>query len=205
MAISRAELGVSKLPANVGFSGSEMSIKCTPAAFELTVDTGYLGDLIVLDVAITDGVDTWTQTVSMEVSERPWTAVPGAVDGLGDANGYMFDIASIEYKTDGEVLWLKTDSYTPFDASTLWMTYVFYDVPRWWRLEFIYSEFKLYDDWFDGWFLGTEVEPSLPMLWREEQEDVALQALEDLEFEVQQLVLALTGFLEAGGNSDQEG
>ncbi len=39
----------------------------------------------------------------------------------------------------------------------------------------------------------------------QERVDFALQALEDLEFEVQQLVLALTGFLEAGGNSDQEG
>ncbi len=141
-----------------------------PDAFEMSIDTGYLGDLVILDVTLTDGVDTWLQTFEMEVSERPWQAIPGATDSVGDSNGYMFDIDQMWFKTDGEVLWLRTDSYSPFDTSTLWMTYVFYDVPKWWRVEFIYSEFKIYDDWFDGWFSGDEVTPTLPMEWYEEQD-----------------------------------
>jgi len=139
-----------------------------PDAFQMSVDTGHLGDLVILDVSITDGVDTWTQTYEMEVSERPWVQIPGATDSLGDANGYMFDIADIWFKTDGEVLWLRTDSYSPFDTTTLWLTYVFYDVPKFWRVEFIYSEFKIYDDWFDGWFTGDEVTPTLDMEWYQE-------------------------------------
>ncbi len=157
-----------------------------PDAFEMSIDTGYLGDLVVLDVTITDGVDTWIQTYEMEVSERPWVQIPSSSDSMGDANGYMFDIAELWYKTDGEVLWLRTDSYSPFDTTTLWLTFVFYDVPKWWRVEFIYSEFKIYDDWFDGWFEGDEVTPSLPMEWYEEQDGARYSfvyrlALEDLE------------------------
>ncbi len=141
-------------------------------AFELSADDGYMGDLVVLDAEITDGTDTWTQTFEMELSARAWTAITDADDAMGDANGYMFDIAQIWYKTDGEVMWIKTDSHTPFDETTLWLTYAFYDVPNWWRLEFhhAFGGFRVMDDWFDGWFGGNEVTPTLPILYRTEQE-----------------------------------
>jgi len=141
-------------------------------AFQLTVDTGYMGDLAVLDIEITDGTDTWTQTEEIEIAARAWTEISGATDAAWDANGYMFDIAQLWYKTDGEVLWLKTDSFTPFSTDTLWLTYAFYDVPNWWTLEFHYAfdGFRLVDDWFDGWFVGDEVEPSLPIDWETESE-----------------------------------
>ena len=139
-------------------------------AFELTADTGYMGDLLVLDIEITDGTDTWTQVEEMEIAARGWTEIAGATDDSWDANGYMFDIAQLWYKTDGEVLWLKTDSFTPFSTDTLWLTYAFYDVPNWWRLEYHYAfgGFRLVDDWFDGWFVGDEVTPTLPIIWETE-------------------------------------
>jgi len=139
-------------------------------AFQMTLDTGYMGDIVVLDIEITDGTNTWTQAEEFEVAARAWTEIAGATDVAWDANGYMFDIAQLWYKTDGEVLWLKTDSFTPFSTDTLWLTYAFYDVPSWWTLEFHYAfnGFRLVDDWFDGWFVGEEVEPTLPIEWETE-------------------------------------
>jgi hypothetical protein len=167
-------------------------------AFELSADDGYMGDLVVLDAEITDGTDTWTQTFEMELSARAWSAIADADDAMGDANGYMFDIAQTWFKTDGEVMWIKTDSHTPFDETTLWMTYAFYDVPNWWRLEFHYAfgGFRVMDGWFDGWFDGDEVTPTLPILYRTEQEGGTYSLLfrfllEDLEVDGHSLRLGM--------------
>jgi len=138
------------------------------AAFEIEIVDGYMGDLVALDVVITDGVDTWTETWTAELTQRAWSVIPGAVDALGDANGYMFDIDSLSYKSDGEVLWLRIDSHTPFDIPTLFLHLVFYDVPHWWRLQFVYEEFTIWDDWFDGWFVGSEVVLGVPPDWTTE-------------------------------------
>ncbi len=142
------------------------------AAYELTADSGYMGDDLVFDVEITDGTDTWIQTYELELAARAWTAIGGADDAIGDANGYMFDIGQLHYRTDGEMLWIKVDSHTPFTTDTLWLTFAFYDVPNWWTLEYHYAfgGFRLLDDWFDGWFVGTEVTPSVPIEWETEEE-----------------------------------
>ncbi len=135
------------------------------AAFEIEIVDGYMGDLVALDLEITDGVDTWTETWTTELTQRAWTPIPGAVDAVGDANGYMFDIDALSYKSDGEVLWLKIDSHTPFDLPTLFLHLAFYDVPHWWRLQFVYEEFTLFDDWFDGWFVGDEIPLDASTRW----------------------------------------
>jgi len=174
-----------------------------PGAFEMRVDQGYMGDSVILDVVITDGQDTWTGTYSLEVTQRAWTTIAGSYDAIWDNDGgvegnsaYMFDIAELHYKTDGQVLWLKTDSYTPFDISTLWLTWVFYDVPNWWRMHFLYSDFKLYDDWFDGRFAGDEVTPTEPIVWSTEQDGqiysfIFRVLLEDMEVDGQSLRLGM--------------
>ncbi len=167
-----------------------------PAAFELTVDSGYMGDAAVLDVTITDGQDTWEQTVEFEITERPWTLVSGSSDAAFDANGYMFDIDALYYKTDGTVLWIKTTSHTPFDESLLWLTYAFYDVPNWWRLEFYNTDVRLYDDWFDGWFAGDRVYPVEPIIYESEMGGgeyafIWRVLLDDLEIDGQSLRMGL--------------
>ena len=167
-------------------------------AFEFTADDGYMGDLAVLDIEITDGTDSWIQTFEVEIAAMVWTAITGADDPVGDANGYMFDIAQTWYKTDGEVMWIKTDSHTPFDETTLWMTYAFYDVPNWWRLEFhdAFGGFRVMDGWFDGWFEGDEITPTLPILYRTEEGDGTYSLLfrfllEDLEVDGRTLRLGM--------------
>ena len=172
-------------------------------AFEMRVDQGFMGDSVILDVLISDGQDSWADTYNLEVTQRAWTTISGSYDPIWDNDGdvegnsaYMFDIAELHYKTDGQVLWLKTDSYTPFDTGTLWLTYVFYDVPNWWRLHFIYSDFKLYDDWFDGWFIGDEVTPTEPIVWSTEQDGqiysfIFRVLLEDMEVDGQSLRMGM--------------
>jgi hypothetical protein len=168
------------------------------AAYELTLDSGYMGDDLLLDVELSDGIDTWTQAYELEVSARAWTAITGAEDAMGDANGYMFDVGQLHYKTDGEMLWIKADSYTPFTTDTLWLTFAFYDVPNWWTLEYHYAfgGFRLLDDWFDGWFAGDEVTPSVPIEWETEQDGgtysfIFRVLLEDMEVDGHSLRLGV--------------
>ncbi len=147
-------------------------------AFEFEVESGYMGDALIFDALLTDGVDTWTQTLSFELSGKEWIPVPGSEDPSMDAAGYPFDLAGASYRSDGEVLWLRVDSHTPFDPVTLFLDVHLYNAPSWWALEYIYEEVRLRDDYL----YGDVVEPSLPIQFVVEDRSFALRvALADLD------------------------
>lgn len=147
------------------------------SAFRVEADGGYMGDALTFDVTLSDGADTWTQEVGLVLGDRPWTSISLASDAPLDANAYQFDLSGASYRSDGEVLWVRVESHTPFDPSSVFVDVHVTNAPVWWALEFVYEEWRLRDDRL----YGDVVEPGLPLKGVVEDGSVSVRiALDDL-------------------------
>jgi len=107
--------------------------------FSLTLDSGNVGDVVVLDILCVDGNSlTYPSTVELVVGEPLWSWVDPQPDLIGDSlDTYHFDIASVRYRELNGILQLRVASFTDYDAATLFIeswfespgaTYDFYQV-----------------------------------------------------------------------------
>jgi len=130
-------------------------------SFEIGLgEDNRLGDSVVLDLTWEAGDDTWTETLVVEVTGKPWTDCPEAPDPEGDVlNGQAFDIAGCAYRSDGEMLQVRLDSYTPFPADIAFVDFFFYEVPSLYSVETIGGV----ADFESGCVFGSDLEESEPI------------------------------------------
>lgn len=106
---------------------------------EVAVDpSALLGDRMVLDIQFDDGQDQWTETFVLEASGRPWTDCNSPLDAQGDHGGAsVFDIKGCAYRSDGDMLQLRLDAWSPFSTPHLSLWVFFYEVPNQFTLEHV--------------------------------------------------------------------
>ena len=95
-----------------------------------------MGDTIVLDLEFTAGADSWTESVTLDVTGLSWVDCPEPPDALGDnVNDSPFDIAGCAYRSDGTLLQVRLDSYTSFTPAQAFVDFFFYEVPQLYSIE----------------------------------------------------------------------
>jgi len=132
-------------------------------SFQLSVDpSALLGDGMVLDVVLTAGADSWTEQVTVEVTGLPWLACPEPDDLMGDVVSTTggFDIKGCSYRSDGEVLQVKLDSWTEYDASILFLDFFFYEVPNQYSVESVGGSVSFED----GCVFGDDQPTTVPIV-----------------------------------------
>jgi hypothetical protein len=135
-----------------------------------------LGDSIVFELAWTAGADVWNELLVLEVTGLPWTDCPATADAEGDpVNGYAFDIAGCAFRSDGERLQVRLDSYTPFDASTLFVDFFFYEVPDIYSIETVGGS----PDFETGCVFGSDAVETEPITITAEGNSVSARILLD--------------------------
>ncbi|HCP46219.1 MAG TPA: hypothetical protein DIU15_09265 [Deltaproteobacteria bacterium] len=132
-------------------------------SFQLNVDSSaLLGDSIVLDVVLTAGSDSWTEQMTVEVTGLPWLPCPEPDDPMGDvvsaAGG--FDIKGCSYRSDGEMLQVKLDSWTEYDPSILFLDFFFYEVPNQYSVESVGGNVSFED----GCVFGDDLPTTVPIV-----------------------------------------
>lgn len=130
-------------------------------SFEISLGPdARMGDSIVLLLAWTSGTDTWTEELVVEVTGMAWTDCPWVEDAQGDAvGGYAFDIKGCAFRSDGDMLQVRVDSWTAFDATTLFVDFFFYEVPDLFSIESVGGS----ADFEDGCVWGTDLEETEPI------------------------------------------
>ena len=135
-----------------------------------------MGDSIVFELAWTSGSDTWSEELVVEVTGLPWTDCPWQDDVQGDAvNGYVFDIKGCAYRSDGEMLQVRLDSWTAFDPGTLFVDFFFYEVPDLFSIESVGGS----ADFEDGCVWGSDLEETEPIAIATEGNSVTARILLD--------------------------
>ena len=114
---------------------------------QLSVDpTALLGDTMVIDVVFTAGSDSWSETITVDVTGLPWLDCPYAPDAEGDnVNDSPFDISTCSYRSDGVLLQVKVNSYTEFLPPQAFIDFFFYEVPSLYSIESVGGNASLED------------------------------------------------------------
>ncbi|MEE2828643.1 MAG: hypothetical protein VX498_05620 [Myxococcota bacterium] len=116
--------------------GPGASIEASNAIQLALETTALLGDTMVLDLVYTAGSDSWAETLTLEVTGLDWLDCPYPDDAEGDAvNDSSFDIQSCAYRSDGTLLQVRVDSYTPFSPPQAFVDFFFYEIPSTYSIE----------------------------------------------------------------------
>lgn len=131
------------------------------ASFEIALGSdNALGDSIVLDLTWQAGGDEWSETLIVEVTGLPWTDCPEALDLEGDVVGDQeFDIKGCAYRSDGGMLQVRLDSYTPFQSNISFVDFFFYEVPALFSVETVGGS----ADFESGCVFGSDLEETEPI------------------------------------------
>jgi len=114
---------------------------------DLSIDsTALLGDTVVIDVVYSAGSDSWSETITVDVTGLPWLDCPYAADAEGDnVNDSPFDISTCSYRSDGVLLQVKVNSYTTFSPPQAFVDFFFYEVPSLYSIESVGGNAALED------------------------------------------------------------
>ena len=147
------------------------------SSFEIALGpTARMGDSIVLELAWTAGSDVWTEELVIEVTGLPWTDCPWQEDVQGDVvNGYVFDIKGCAFRSDGDMLQVRVDSWTSFDPTTLFIDFFFYEVPDLYSIESVGGS----ADFEEGCVWGTDLVETEPIAIAMEGNSVTARILLD--------------------------
>jgi hypothetical protein len=108
-------------------------------AFSLSLDASNLmGDLMVFDVVYSSDGDTWTEQLTIDVTDLPWVDCNEPLDPVGDNfAGSDFDIKGCASRSDGQILELRLDSWTPYDPAVTAVWFLMYEVPSVFSIEWV--------------------------------------------------------------------
>ncbi len=90
--------------------------------FDIVVTAGAAGDVLALEVEVSDGTATFTPSFEFVLGEPPWLAAAAVDDEVGDVlDGYAFDWVNAWYRVHEGMFQLRCEATSTVDPSTVFI------------------------------------------------------------------------------------
>ncbi len=108
-------------PSVASFSTLSAGSSRTARDVDVTATSGSAGDALDLVLTLSDSVRTYEASVRIALSEPPWNALATRDDPVRDVVSGDFDFTTGYYRVKDDVLQIRLESATAFDASRLFV------------------------------------------------------------------------------------